>query len=309
MILDNSGVVCGPQLEVNRSLLVPEANTTDVSAYRTWERDDESPATVNTPAVRSIQIDSHIDELLKVNELFRNFADQETFVNPQTGGDMQKGPSEPFRTAAGASMIQGQAALPFKDVVRNHDIFTESVIGSIILFNKYFNPKSSIKGDFQPVARGSTSLIAKEVRGMGYDSMAQTLQPEERLYIDWQRMLRERIAVRDMDPQVMVDRAEAKRREEAQAESQQKQAQQQEEVIRAEVRKTLAEAVKNLTQSDKNAAGAQAASYNAILLGLEKGITPTDVAAVKTGASNEIPEGVVDMKEMDRPPAPPKGKK
>ena len=309
MILDNSGVVCGPQLEVNRSLLVPEANTTDVSAYRTWERDDESPATVNTPAVRSIQIDSHIDELLKVNELFRNFADQETFVNPQTGGDMQKGPSEPFRTAAGASMIQGQAALPFKDVVRNHDIFTESVIGSIILFNKYFNPKPSIKGDFQPVARGSTSLIAKEVRGMGYDSMAQTLQPEERLYIDWQRMLRERIAVRDMDPQVMVDRAEAKRREEAQAESQQKQAQQQEEVIRAEVRKTLAEAVKNLTQSDKNAAGAQAASYNAILLGLEKGITPTDVAAVKTGASNEIPEGVVDMKEMDRPPAPPKGKK
>jgi hypothetical protein len=309
MILDNSGVVCGPQLEVNRSLLVPEANTTDVSAYRTWERDDESPATVNTPAVRSIQIDSHIDELLKVNELFRNFADQETFVSPQTGGDMQKGPSEPFRTAAGASMIQGQAALPFKDVVRNHDIFIESVIGSIILFNKYFNPKPSIKGDFQPVARGSTSLIAKEVRGMGYDSMAQTLQPEERLYIDWQRMLRERIAVRDMDPQVMVDRAEAKRREEAQAESQQKQAQQQEEVIRAEVRKTLAEAVKNLTQSDKNAAGAQAASYNAILLGLEKGITPTDVAAVKTGASNEIPEGVVDMKEMDRPPAPPKGKK
>lgn len=305
MILDNSGVICGPQLEVNRALLVPEANTTDVSAYRTWERDDESPATVNTPAVRSIQIDSHIDELLKVNQLFREFADSETFVNPQTGGDMQKGPSEPFRTAAGASMIQGQAALPFKDVVRNHDIFTESVIGSLILFNKYFNPKPSIQGDFQPVSRGSTSLIAKEVRGMGYDSMAQTLQPEERLYIDWQEMLRERIAVRDMDQCVIVDRAEAKRREEAQAQSQQKKDMQQEEMIRAEIRKTLAEAVKNLTQSDKNAAGAAAVPYNTILLGLEKGVTPTDIAAVKHGLSDEIPDGLMTIKEIENPPPPP----
>lgn len=304
MTLDNSGVVCGPQLEVNRGLLVPDANTTDISAYRTWERDDESPATVNTPAVRSIQIESHIDELLKVNQLFRDFADQETFVSPQTGGDMQKGPSEPFRTAAGASMIQGQAALPFKDVVRNFDIFTESVIGAIILFNKHFNAKPSIAGDFQPIARGSTSLIAKEVRGMGYDAMATSLQPEERLYIDWQKMLKERIAVRDMDPSVMVDAGEAKRREQSQAQQSQQQAQQQEEMVRAEIRKTLAEAVKNLTQSDKNAAGAQAATYNAILLGLEKGVTPTDVAAVKTGVSDEIPDGVVDMKELDKPPKP-----
>lgn len=304
MTLDNSGVVCGPQLEVNRALLANDTNTTDIHAYKTWERDDESPATVNTPAVRSIQIDSHIDELLKVNQLFREFADQETFVNPQTGGDMQKGPSEPFRTAAGASMIQGQAALPFKDVVRNHDIFTESVIGSIILFNKHFNAKPSIKGDFQPLARGSTSLIAKEVRGMGYDSMAQTLQPEERLYIDWQEMLRERLAVRDMDQRVMVDEGEAKRREDAQAQSQAQQAQLNEEVVRAEIRKTLAEAVKNLTQSDKNAAGAEAAVYNAILLGLEKGVTPTDVTAVKTGISTDIPEGVVDMKELEKPPKP-----
>jgi hypothetical protein len=75
---------------------------------------------------------------------------QETFVNPATGGDMQKGPSEPFRTAAGASMLRGDAALPFKDVVRNFDVFTESVISSLILFNHKFNDNPKVKGDFSP---------------------------------------------------------------------------------------------------------------------------------------------------------------
>jgi hypothetical protein len=85
---------------------------------------------------------------------------------------MQKGPSEPFRTAAGASMLRGDAALPFKDVVRNFDAFTESVIGSMITFNHKFNGNAAIKGDFTPMARGATTLVAKEVQGMQIDEMA-----------------------------------------------------------------------------------------------------------------------------------------
>lgn len=315
MVLDNAGVVCGPNVEVNRALLVSDTDTTGISAYKVWERDDESPATVNTPAVRTITFDSHVDELLKVNELFRNFADQETFVNPATGGDMQKGPSEPFRTAAGASMIRGEAALPFKDVVRNFDVFVESVIGGLVMFNKHFNAKPSIKGDFQPVAKGSTSLIAKEVRGMGYDELARSVTPGESLYVDWRKLLRERIAVRDMDQSVMVDDAEAKRREDAQAKQQQQQAAMLEEQTRAIIRKTLAEAVKNITQADKNTASTEATTYNAILAGLEKGVTPAEVAEVRSGSSSGVPDGVLTMKELEHPEPPPptpstgKGKK
>jgi hypothetical protein len=265
-------------------------------------------ATLNVPAVRSIAFDSHIDELLKVTDLFRGYADAETFVNPATGGDMQKGPSEPFRTAAGASMLQGQAALPFKDVVRNFDVFTESVIGSLVLFNKHFNQKASIKGDFQVVSKGSTSLIAKEVRGMGIDEMVNSLQPEERIYYDWRKLAKERVAVRDLDPAVLVDDAEAKRREEAQAAAARENSERVAEAARAEVRKTLAEAVKNLTQADKNQAGAEAATYNAILLGLEKGVAPDEVAEARMGGG--VPEGVMAMKELERPaPKPQEGGK
>jgi len=302
MILDNSGVVCGTNLEVNTALLRPDQDLTSVHAYKLWYRDDESPNTMNAPAVRNITIDSHVEELLKVNELFRMYADSETFVNPQTGGDMQKGPSEPFRTAAGASMIQGQAALPFKDVVRNFDIFTESVIGSLVVFNKHFNQKPSTKGDFQAISRGSTSLIAKEVRGMGYDEMARSLQPEERLYIDWRKLLQERIAVRDMNPTVAVDDAEAKRREDSQAASAAAKQAQDEEMLKATVREMLSQAVKNLTQADKNAAAQEATTYNAILAGLEKGVTPSDVAEARV--SGNVPDGIAAVHQLVHPPKP-----
>lgn len=307
MLLDNAGVVCGPNVEVNKSLLLSDQDSTNIHAYKVWERDDDSPATINVPAVRSISFDSHIDELLKINDLFKNFADAETFVSPATGGDMQKGPSEPFRTAAGASMIRGEAALPFKDVVRNFDVFTESVIGALVMFNKHFNAKPSVKGDFQPVSRGSTSLIAKEVRGMAADELARSITPGEALYVNWRKLAQERVAVRDMDPSVLVDDAEAKRREDAQAESQSQQNDQMSRMFEATLRKTLAEAVKNLTQADKNSAAADAEVFNTVLDGLEKGATPKDIAEVRTG-SDEIPDGMLTMAELQHPePVAPEG--
>lgn len=304
MILDNAGVVCGPNVEVNRALLVPETDSTGISAYKVWERDDEHPGTVGVPAVRTIPFDSHVDDLLKVNELFKNFSDQETFVNPATGGDMQKMPSEPFRTAAGASMIRGEQALPFKDVVRNFDSFTESVIGALVLFNKHFNGKRDIKGDFQPVARGSTSLIAKEVRGMGYDELARSITDGEKLYVDWKFLLGERVAVRDMDSRVIVSDAEAARREQAQAQSAQEQSMLNSATIKANIRKILADAVKSLTQADSNTAKGEAAIYTAILNGLAAGVTPTDVAGVRTGTEPGLPDGVLTIKELEHPPKP-----
>jgi len=291
MAIDNASVTCGPILEINRGLLESTQDTNNIGAYSRFYRDDDSAATAGIPAIRNIQIDGHLGDLMKLQELFQSFADIETFVNPATGGDMQKGPSEPFRTAAGASMLRGDAALPFKDVVRNFDTFTQSVIGALVAFNRHFNTKPTIKGDFQVVPRGSTSLIAKEVRGMGYDELARSLTPQEMLYIDWKELLRERLSVRDMSQSVMVDDAEATRREQAQSQKQQQQDAQMAELMRAEVRKLLADAVKSLTQSDKNAAAADATTFNAILAALEKNVTVPEIAASRAGGG--VPSGIV----------------
>jgi hypothetical protein len=257
MILDNSSVVCGPNLEVNLDLVRMDQDLTSIHAYKTWYREGVGPE-ASVPAIREIKFDSHIDELLKVANLFREFADTETFINPATGGDMSKGPSEPFRTATGASMLKGDQALPFKDVVRNFDLFTQSVISSLVAFNMQFNPKRTIQGDHQVIPKGSTSLIAKEVRGMTLDNLAATLSPDDARYINRYDLLRERLATRDIDllSGIVCDKDEAKRRDESASQAQQAQQQQTAELLRAEVRKILAEATKNLTQADKNSAAA-----------------------------------------------------
>lgn len=299
MVLDNGGVVCGPMLEVNTEMLTPGQDYDSIHAYKVLRREDTG-VSQQYPAVREISIESKIGDLNTIKDMFLDFADRETFVSAQTGGDMSKSPSEPFRTATGASMMRGDAALPFKDVVRNFDQFTNSVFSALIAFNKHFNTKPSIKGDFQPVAMGSTSLIAKEVLGMQYDQLVQTLTDEEKLYIDWRKLLKARLDVRDMDNSVIVDDTEATRREQAQAAAQQAQAQQQAELMRAEVRKLLADAVKSLTQSGSNQAKGEAATYNAILGGLEKGVSPTDVAMARS--TGEVPTGIAETQARLNPP-------
>ena len=68
------------------------------------------------------------------------------------------------------------------------------------------------------------------------------------------------------------------------------------ELMRAEVRKLLAEAVKAITQSPKNAAAADTAVYNAILSGLEKNVSPVEVAESRAGAG--VPKGVVQRTQQ-----------
>lgn len=271
MLLDNASVVCGPQLEVNTDLLRPDQDLGSTSAYKIWYREGSGQDAV-PPAVRNVEIASHIDELLKVIELFMKFADTETFVGPATGGDMDKSPSEPMRTAAGASMLRGDAALPFKDIVRNFDSFTQSVLDSLVQFNRKFNPDRAPEGDYNVIARGATSLIAKEVRGMQIDSLIQTLTPAEALHVDMRKMVKARFAVRDMVDMLVSDE-EADRRQTQQDQQSSADQAQQKEMLEAQIRQTLADAFKNIAQGQKNAALADASSVNTALDLLEKGVT------------------------------------
>jgi ribosomal protein L22 len=295
MLLDNASITCGPQLEMNTALLDQNVSQ-DVSTirpYKIWYRAGTG-TDAQVPMIKDININSHMDELLKVMVKFEAFADQETFIGPATGGDMQKTPSEPFRTAAGASMLRGDAALPFKDVVRNFDLFTQSVLGSIVAFNRQFNEDQNVQGDTQVIPRGATSLVAKEVRGMAIDQMTQILPEEEKRYLNHYEMLQERLRSRDFDPGDMVcSKEEAQARDKAAADQATAQAQQMAELGAAEIRKTLAEAVKNVTQSDKNAAGADAATVKTTLDALQAGALhePGDPASEAESAGSAKPQG------------------
>lgn len=289
MFLDNASVTCGPNLELNLRLLRPDQDLTSTSAYKMWYRDDDDPTTAQFPAVRDVSINAHLKELQEGIRMFMQFADQETFVGPATGGDMEKAPSEPMRTAAGASMLRGDAALPFKDIVRSFDSFTMSIIESLVQFNKKFNPDPDRDGDFNVLARGATSLIAKEIRGMQIDQLATTLTEDEKLYVDHNKLAKARFTVRDLGDMLVSD-DEAARRKQQQDQAQQEQQQKQTEAMEATIRKTLADAFKNITQGQKNSAMADAAQVKAALDILEKGLTggagqPTGAPGQGAGAA------------------------
>jgi hypothetical protein len=283
MALDNASVVCGPNIEVNVALLRPGQDTSAVEAYKVWERDDDG-LTAQFPAVREVEFESHLGDLSKLVEMFMTFADMETFIGPATGGDMDKMPSEPMRTAAGASMMKGDAALPFKDIIRNFDFFTQSVILSLVFFNRKFNPQIVKEGDYDVIARGATSLIAKEVRGIQTDVLAQTLTPDDRDWIDEEAFITQRMATRDMTG-LMLPKEEAMRNRSQRMAAQAEMSDLQKEMLQAQIRKTMSDAFKAITQGQKNAAATDAETTNTALDIMERGLEPVNGPEGKTGAA------------------------
>jgi hypothetical protein len=272
MTLDNASVVCGPQFEINTALMRTDQDLTAIEAYKNWYRDDDGPSS-QFPAIRRIEIDGHLPDLQGLVKMFMDFAEMETFIGPQTGGDMTQMPSEPMRTAAGASMARGDAALPFKDIVRNYDSFTQSVIWSMVGFNKKFNPDLAPPGDYDVIPRGATSLIAKEVRGSQIDQLSQTLTPDEWDHINKRKFLRAKMAARDLTS-MMVSEEEAAASSAARGQAAAAQADQQKALLDAQVHKTAAEAFKSTTQGQKNVSTAEGQSVKTALHMIDSGDKP-----------------------------------
>lgn len=269
MLLDNASVTCGPNLELNTALLRADQDLTSLRSYRMWYRDDND-VTAQWPAVRNVQIDSHMKELTEIITLGMKFADTETFVTAANGADPSELPSEPMRTASGASALRGNAALPFKDMVRGYDSFTQSVIQSMLAFNKVFNPTKDHNGDYNVIARGATSLIQKEIKGEQADQLAQTLTPEEKIYVDSKKLLNYRLRSRDMDD-IMVSDSEAARRQAAQDQDDQKKDDQTDQMFQAQLRKLLTDGFKNIAAGQKNIASGDATTISAFIDILERG--------------------------------------
>ena len=270
MVMDNASVVCGPNIEVNTDLMRPDQDLREITSYKVWYREGDGPE-AQWPAVRDVTINSHIPELLQVIELFQRQADAETFVGPATGGDMEKAPSEPFRTASGASMMRGDAALPFKDIIRSFDGTIQGIIQSLVTFNRTLNPDVAPMADYDVIARGATSLMAKELRGMQADNLAQSLHDEEKQEIDMRKLILARLKSRDMDD-ILVSVAESNRRAASASQQQQKDQETQDQVTQANIRKLLSDAFKNIAAGQKNTATADAESVSTALDLLERGI-------------------------------------
>jgi hypothetical protein len=158
---------------------------------------------------------------------------------------------EGFRTSTNMSIMSGGANMVTKDHVRAFDKLTSGVIGAMLKWNMEFNPNEEIKGDFGVQAKGSISLVAREVRGAALDQLMLSLTPEERVMIDTRGLLEDRFKARDLPTDRLLPADVA-----AQNVAQMRQAQQQ--AAQAESGLTQAKTAKEQAQAGKLAADAQA---------------------------------------------------
>lgn len=284
MLMDNASVVCGPNVEVDYNRLMSGQDTT-LAPFKVWMVDSNGVSN-SGDAVKNVSFNSHIPELLEVINTFMGFADKESFVNPMTGGDMENAPSEPLRTTGGMSMVMGNAALPFRDVVRNFDRFTVSVLHSLIEWNRIFNPSAVAMSDVRPIGRGATSLIAKEVRAVALDQLATTLLEEERDHIDMRELAAQRLIVRDLPIEsLIISEEKAQQKIDAKMQKAQRAEEQQARLLEATIKDTNADAIKSVAQAQKNLTAADAQAFGAALNAIEKGVEPYVVASAARRAN------------------------
>jgi hypothetical protein len=193
MVLDNGACVAGPQVEVNIDLVPPGVDINSFYPRKIWPREGRG-IEAQYPAVRALNFDSHIDELLSIIEAFKQFGDEETTLPTWMIGQMVNN-----ETAQATSGRMATITVSIKDVVKNFDAFTERIIRGLYAWNMEFNPRPDIKGDYKVKARGVSSLVMKEIRMQALNQLAQTMTEDDWVYVERRDFLKERFKAHDIN--------------------------------------------------------------------------------------------------------------
>ena len=191
-MMDNAAQTAGAAYEVNTDLVSPRENVRDIRPNKVILRSGDS----RQPAVRDIQTQSRINEFLAVRGMFEQQIHESTIPAYMQGGST----GGAGRTASGLSMLMGSASMDVKDQVMQFDTgITKPVIRSLYHWNMALNEDPYIKGDFEVVAMGSSSLMAKEVIGQQLDQLLPVLSnPMYAPFVDKRKLLEMMLQIRDL---------------------------------------------------------------------------------------------------------------
>jgi len=162
-LLDNAAISAGPIIEANIDLLAEGEDPFDIYPFRVFQRVGTGPE-AGQQAIRIQNQRAYTNEFLGMLNQFVQMGDEVTTIPRYMWGEQSqmKGAGQ---TATGLSMLMGSVNITLKDQIKNFDDgVTKPYIKAHYFWNMEFNPKENIKGDFNVVAKGTSSLIAKEVK-------------------------------------------------------------------------------------------------------------------------------------------------
>jgi hypothetical protein len=224
--------ISGPMFGVNAAAMDPTEDPRDIHANKAFLF--ESAEDIQK-ALQIWTIPAFIQDGVAMTGFFQNFVDEVTAPRFMQGDNPTKGAGG---TASGLSMLMGAVNVNLKDLVKDFDDFiTAPFIEALYHWNMNFNPQPETAGDFEVVARGSTALMAREIRAQQLMQAAQVTDSPR--FQGWSRddkLLRELFKAMDVAATDLI-----KTKEEHQAEQQQQMAQQAGMIAKQQVTETMNE--------------------------------------------------------------------
>ena len=252
MMLDNAAITAGTMLEVSPGLLTSMENVTEVHAWKVWLRNATNPGQA---AVKAIELPSKLNELASLKQMFDAHADEVSAIPPyMTGESVNTGAAG---TASGMSMLMGAANIVIKDLISAWDEgISRPFITSLYRWNMQFHNDPTIKGDFDVKARGTASLVAKEVRAQQLNNFAaMTANELDAPFIKRDKLLRQRAEANELSDVVKTEEEVAQETNSEQIAQQQQMQQQMQQMqmdeAKAKIDKMLADAQRVMAQAEQ----------------------------------------------------------
>jgi len=201
MAIDNLALSGNLVFDIDETLLVPGQDM-KVFPGKIFRRQSGQPG----QAIHGLKFPSTTNENMMMFDRFRQLADESTGIPSYSHGTT--GVQTTTRTAAGMSMLMGAAALSIKTVIKNIDDYLLKPLGKTLFYwNMQFNDdKPEIKGDLEIKARGTSSLMQKEVRSQRLMTFMQTAaNPSLAPFVKWHTILKEVAKSLDIDPEQVIN--------------------------------------------------------------------------------------------------------
>ena len=159
---DNAAVSATPILAFNmQALSAQDAADVNAAMSRKMFRFDRAGLNMSQ-AFQAVVVPSNINENMALQTFWNNVGDEISTPRFNAGDGNVAGAG---KTASGLSMLMGASNILLKDHIK---LFDDCVVGPFIRamyrWNMQWSGREDCKGDFEIVASGSQSLIAKEVR-------------------------------------------------------------------------------------------------------------------------------------------------
>ena len=123
---------------------------------------------------------------------------------------------------------------------------------------------------------------------MSLDQLDATLTPEQRIYINEEALLKERLSVRDLPlDKLLATPEEVEQRKAAAAAAASEQKAQADAMFQANLRTLQTEALKDTAQAQKNMDMADVATFNAMLAAIEKGANIDELQRIAKTAQRQ----------------------